>query len=76
MPGDAGKALVGIGIGADSAAIANDDRNMVDNFRIRHANYGIQIANNQAVEWTIHDITCDRVGVCFDDHMGGTPGTI
>ncbi len=74
MPGGASKALVGIGIGADPATNSNDDRNMVDNFRISHANYGIQIANNQAVEWTIHDITCDRVGVCFDDHMGGNAG--
>ena len=75
MPGDVGgKALVGVGIGADPAINQNDDRNMVDNFRIRHANYGIQIANNQAVEWTIHDITCDRVGVCFDDHIGGNAG--
>jgi hypothetical protein len=72
MPGDgSGHALVGVGVEADPAAIANDDRNMVDNFRMRHANYGIQIGNTQAVTWTIHDITCDRVGVCFDDHLGG-----
>ena len=70
MPGSAG-VMVGVGIGADPAAIANDDRNMVDNFRVRLANYGIQIGNTQAVEWTIHDITCDTVGVCFDDHAGG-----
>ncbi len=70
MPGGP-DVMVGIGIGADPAAIANDDRNMIDNFRIREANYGIQIGNTQAVEWTIHDITCDSVGVCFDDHLGG-----
>jgi hypothetical protein len=72
MPGQgSGHAMVGVGIVANPAVIANDDRNMVDNFRVRFANYGIQILQNQAVEWTIHDITCDTVGVCFDDHMGG-----
>jgi hypothetical protein len=64
-------ATVTAGIFADVAGTQND-RNIIDNVEIKHAIYGIQFGQTQALEWEITRFHCNRVGICVDDHVGST----
>jgi hypothetical protein len=67
--GGSGNPTVTAGIQIDAGGTQND-RNIVENVLVKHAVYGIQWGQNQAIEWTVHDFRCNRVGICIDAHVG------
>ncbi len=72
LPGaGSGNPTVTSGIQIDTSGTQND-RNIVSNVNVRHAIYGIQWGQNQALEWSVRDFRCERVGICVDAHVGFT----
>lgn len=72
LPGGGnGNAVVVTGIEADPNGSQND-RTVVENVRTIQTDYGFQLNQRQAIEWSFRDVTCDRDGVCFDTHSGAS----
>ncbi|GEM_PF-6263446 len=70
MPGaGGGNPTVGAGIEADPSG-TQDDRNIVENVTVTHGIYGIQFGQNQAIEWSVRNLHCNRDGICIDAHAG------
>jgi hypothetical protein len=72
LPGSGGgNPTATAGITSDTSG-TQDDRNIIENVTVKHAIYGVQWGQNQAVESSVRNLHCNRDGICIDAHVGFT----